>query len=105
MNLKQSRRADPDIHYQLPVSAHYRGENLPATLIVKRRADGNFWEGRLFVNPALHMTVNQTASPINGGFSHLSDEDFLDRVRLVFDFCGGAEFDFVSDDYRPRNLQ
>lgn len=117
MKQERSHRAHPDIHYQLPVVVRFCGDNLPGTLTVARHADGEFWEGRLFVRPKLHVTIEQFATPINGGFGLLSDNYFLDHVRLVFDFSGGADFDFVSDDgsanfrfpsdaddYRPSNL-
>jgi len=95
----------PDINYHLPVVVHHGGDDLPGTLTVARRSDGKFWEGRLYVRPDLHITVEQFASPLNGGFSHLSDENFLDRVRLVFGFHFGAEFDFISDDFGRKKLQ
>lgn len=89
------------IHYRVPVIVHHKGEDLFGTLTVARRADGRFWGGRLYVRPTLHMTMEQPATPKNGGFFHLSDEDFLERVRTVFGFNGGAYFDFIEDDFGP----
>lgn len=89
----------PDIKYSVPVIVHYQGEDLPATLSVTRYVDGTFWEAKLFVRPDLWKTMNQTATPLNGGFKDLDDELFLERVQLVYDFSG-IDFDFV-----PKELQ
>jgi len=98
MKLQQRHRAYAgDINYHVSVVVHHEGSDLSGTLTVVRRACGKFWEARLFVSPNLHMTMGQFATPINGGFGHLSDEHFLDHVRLVFSFSGGADFDFVFD--------
>jgi hypothetical protein len=104
MTMKQEQGSN--INYQLPVIVHHCSDDLPGTLTVARQVDGKFWEGRLYVHPALHMTVEQSASPLNGGdFSHRSDESFLEHVRVVFGFRFGADFDFVSDNYRPSHLR
>jgi hypothetical protein len=89
------------IHYRVPVIVHHRGEDLSGMLTVARRAGGMFWDGRLYVRPTLYMTMEQPATPKNGGFFHLSDEAFLEQVRTVFGFKGGAYFDFVNDDFGP----
>jgi hypothetical protein len=92
---------DPDINYHLPVVAHHRGERLPATVVRGRKILG----GTALRQSIVAHDCKSVRVLITGGFDHLSDEDFLDRVRLVFDFRGGAEFDFVSNNYRPSNLQ
>lgn len=97
----QVHESEPDVKYSLPVIVHHQGEDLPATLTVTRRADGTFWEAKLFVRPDLYSNMNQTARPSNGGsFKGWDDELFLERVQLVYDFVGGIEFDFI-----PKELQ
>jgi hypothetical protein len=89
------------LHYRVPVIVHHKSEDLPGILTVARRADGRFWDGRLFVRPDLYMTMEQPATPKNGGFFHMTDEDFLEQVRTAFGFVGGAYFDFIADDFGP----
>ncbi|PWK64639.1 hypothetical protein [Aminobacter sp. AP02] len=91
----------PSILYDVPVTVHHDGERLPSRLTVARRVDGEFWEGRVYTRPDLHMTMDQVATPRNGGFGHLSYEDFLHHVRVVFSFAGGAHFDFADDEFGP----
>ena len=90
-----------DIEYFVPVVVYHEGEDHHGMLTVARRADGRFWEAKLYVRPTLCMTMEQVATPLNGGFLHLSDQDFLTQVRTVFGFAGGALFDFVNDDFAP----
>lgn len=44
--------------------------------------------------PGAIRELSQSASPRNGGFEHMSDRDFLDRVQLVASFNQGIDFDF-----------
>jgi len=91
----------PNIEYFVPVAVYREGEDLHGFLTVARRADGRFWEAKLHVHPTLCLTMEQVATPKNGGFFHMTDADFLEQVRTVFGFAGGAHFDFVSDDFAP----
>jgi hypothetical protein len=91
-------KTESDINYRRPVIVHYRGDDLPAVLTVSRRRNGQFWTGRVYVRPDLYKTVDQSATPINGGFGHLNDEWFLEHVRTVFGFGFGVEFDFLPEE-------
>ncbi|RWQ16130.1 hypothetical protein [Mesorhizobium sp.] len=91
----------PNLVYDVPVTVHHRGERLPGRLTVARHVDGEFWEGKVYTRPDLYMTMDQVATPLNGGFGHLSHEGFLHHVRVVLGFAGGAHFDFAGEDFQP----
>lgn len=98
--MKQVHEAEPEITYSLPVIVHHRGDDLPATLTVALRADGEYWDAKLFVRPDLWKSMYQAAHPSNGGsFKGWDDERLLERVQLVFDFVGGVDFDFLEENF------
>lgn len=91
-------RVPDSVRYELPIIVHHDGQSHPACLSVNRLNDGSFWEGLVFVHAKLWSEMEQAATSLNGGHGNLSREEFLTRVRLVFDFCGGVDFDFVTQD-------
>ncbi|MBY3589481.1 hypothetical protein HJA87_06230 [Rhizobium bangladeshense] len=52
------------------------------------------WYAVLWESPARYATFSQDRTELNGGFDHLSDRDFLDRVQLVASVTGAIEFEF-----------
>lgn len=54
----------------------------------------NSWYGVIWESPERYAAFSQDRTDLNGGFSHLSDRDFLDRVQLVASFTQGIDFEF-----------
>lgn len=52
------------------------------------------WYAVIWENPERYASFSQDKSPRNGGFEHMSDRDFLDRVQLVASFTQGIDFEF-----------
>ncbi|WP_288430433.1 hypothetical protein [uncultured Agrobacterium sp.] len=52
------------------------------------------WYAVIWENPERYATFSQDRTELNGGFAHLSDRDFLDRVQLVASFTQGIDFEF-----------
>ncbi|KAA0698605.1 hypothetical protein DTW90_12490 [Neorhizobium sp. P12A] len=52
------------------------------------------WYGVVWESAGRYASFSQDRTDLNGGFAHLSDRDFLDRVQLVASFTQGIDFDF-----------
>ncbi|KAB2720376.1 hypothetical protein [Brucella intermedia] len=86
--------------YDLPVIVTHEGKKWPSRLTVTRTAKR--WEGKCYTHPELYCDMEQVATPRNGGFGPDKDHrGFLDQVCLVFDFAGGCDFEFATDDREP----
>ncbi len=66
---------------------------LAAAVLKVIRLPGS-WYAVIWENPERYASFSQNTSPRNGGFEHMSDRDFLDRVQLVASFTQGIDFDF-----------
>lgn len=52
------------------------------------------WYAVIWEGPERYASFSQERTALNGGFAHLDDDDFLDRVRLVAGFTHGISFDY-----------
>ncbi|MBY5826325.1 hypothetical protein [Rhizobium leguminosarum] len=52
------------------------------------------WYAVIWESAEMYASFSQGASPRNGGFEHMGDRDFLDRVQLVASFTQGIDFEF-----------
>ncbi|AQS62616.1 hypothetical protein AGRHK599_LOCUS257 [Rhizobium rhizogenes] len=66
---------------------------LAAAVLKVIRLPGS-WYAVIWENPERYASFTQDKSPRNGGFEHMTDRDFLDRVQLVASFTQGIDFDF-----------
>jgi hypothetical protein len=93
------------VRYRVPVVVFHRGEKLHGTLMVARRADGGFWNAKLYVRPDLWVATEQPATPRNGGFFGMSDQTFLFHVRTVIREIERVQFDFGETDFAPLTAE
>lgn len=80
--------------YERQIVITNQGEPTSATLKVIRLPES--WYAVIWENPERYASFSQNASPRNGGFDHMSDRVFLERVQLVASFNQGIDFDFVE---------
>lgn len=78
--------------YELPIVVTNQGPAAPALLKVIRLPTS--WYAVVWESPERYASFDQKRTELNGGFSHLSDRDFLDRVQLVASFTQGIDFEF-----------
>ncbi|MDK4739417.1 hypothetical protein PH547_11085 [Rhizobium sp. CNPSo 3464] len=52
------------------------------------------WYAVIWENADRYAAFSQDRTELNGGFAHLNEDDFLDRVRLVAGVTQGIDFDF-----------
>ena len=78
--------------YERQIVITNQGDPTPATLKVIRLPGS--WFAVIWENPERYASFTQNASPRNGGFEHMTDRVFLDRVQLVAGFNQGIEFEF-----------
>lgn len=78
--------------YERQILVTSEGPAFPATLKVIRLPGS--WYGVIWEKPERYASFSQDKTDLNGGFSHLSDRDFLDRVQLVASFTRGIDFEF-----------
>lgn len=77
--------------YERQILITNHGPAFPALLKVIRLPGS--WYAVLWKNPERYASFGQDRTELNGGFSHLSDRDFLDRVQLVSSFTQCIEFE------------
>lgn len=78
--------------YEHQILVTSEGPAFPATLKVIRLPSS--WHAVVWESPRRYVTFSQDKTDLNGGFSHLSDRDFLDRVQLVASFAWAIDFGF-----------
>jgi hypothetical protein len=78
--------------YERQIVITNQGEPTSATLKVIRLPGS--WYAVIWENPERYASFTQNASPRNGGFWHMTDRAFLNRVQLVASFNQGIDFDF-----------
>jgi len=78
--------------YGLPIIVTNHGPAASAWLKVIRLPTS--WYAVIWESPERYASFEQERTELNGGFAHLSDRDFLDRVRLVSSFTQGIDFDY-----------
>lgn len=78
--------------YECQILVTNHGPVFPATLKVLRISTS--WHAVIWQNPERYASFGQNRTELNGGFSHLSERDFLDRVQLVAGFTQGIDFEF-----------
>ncbi len=78
--------------YELPIVVTNQGPATPALLKVIRLPAS--WYAVIWESPERYASFDQERTELNGGFAHLNDDDFLDRVRLVASFTQGINFDY-----------
>lgn len=78
--------------YDHQIAVTNQGDIFPAQLKVIRLPGS--WYAVIWENPERYASFSQDKSPRNGGFEHMSDRDFLDRVQLVASFTQGLDFEF-----------
>lgn len=66
---------------------------LAAAVLKVIRLPGS-WYAVIWESPERYASFTQDQSPRNGGFEHMSDREFLDRVQLVASFTQGIDFEF-----------
>jgi hypothetical protein len=52
------------------------------------------WFAVVWESAERYAAFSQDRTELNGGFAHLSDRDFLDRVQLVASFTRGIDFEY-----------
>lgn len=77
--------------YDLRIVVTNHGPAAPARLKVIRLPTS--WYAIIWESPERYASFDQERTELNGGHEHLSDDDFLDRVRLVASFTQGIDFE------------
>lgn len=77
--------------YERQISITNHGPVATATLKVVRLPTS--WFAVIWESPERYASFSQDRTERNGGHEHLSDGDFLDRVRLVASFTQGIDFE------------
>lgn len=78
--------------YELPIVVTNHGPAAPALLKVIRLPTS--WYAVIWESAERYASFSQDRTEKNGGHEHLSDRDFLDRVRLVSSFTQSIDFDY-----------
>ncbi|TDX76223.1 hypothetical protein EDE05_117105 [Neorhizobium sp. R1-B] len=78
--------------YDLPIIVTNHGPAASAQLKVIRLPTS--WYAVVWESPKRYASFSQDRTELNGGHEHLSDNDFLGRVRLVASFAHGIDFDY-----------
>jgi hypothetical protein len=78
--------------YNLPIIVTNHGPAFSALLKVIRLPGS--WYAVIWENAERYSAFDQERTELNGGFAHLSDRDFLDRVQLVASCTQGIDFEF-----------
>lgn len=78
--------------YDLPIVVAKQGSIRHARLKVIRLPRN--WYAVVWMTVKRYTVFSQNKTEWNGGFDHLSDRDFLDRVQLVARFAEGIDFEF-----------
>ena len=78
--------------YERPIFIMNHGPVALARLKVIRLPTS--WYAVIWESPDRYASFSQDRTELNGGHEHLSDDDFLDRVRLVASFTQGINFDY-----------
>jgi len=78
--------------YEREILITNQGPAAPARLKVIRLPTS--WFAVIWENSERYASFSQDRTELNGGFAHLSDRDFLDRVQLVASFTQGIDFEF-----------
>jgi hypothetical protein len=76
--------------YERPVTILNHGLPTKATLKVIRLPTS--WYAVVWENKDRYATLSQDRTDLNGGHSHMTDEEFLSRVQLVASFVRGIDF-------------
>lgn len=77
--------------YERQISITNHGSVATATLKVVRLPTS--WFAVIWESPERYASFSQDRTERNGGHEHLSDDDFLDRVRLVASLTQGIDFE------------
>ncbi|MFB2567271.1 hypothetical protein [Rhizobium sp. IMFF44] len=80
--------------YDLPIIVTNQGPAFSALLKVIRLPGS--WYAVIWENAERYASFSQDRTEKNGGHQHLSDRDFLDRVRLVSAFTQAIDFEFAE---------
>ncbi len=78
--------------YERQILVTNQGPAAPALLKVVRLPAS--WYAVIWESAERYAAFSQDRTELNGGFVHLSDRDFLDRVQLVASFTRGIDFQF-----------
>ncbi len=92
MKLRQERESVVK-EYGLTVHVTSHGEPFPARLKIIRLPGS--WYAVLWESPERYASSSQDQTPKNGGFAHMTDAEFMDRVRLVIWWTQGIAFEIA----------
>lgn len=79
--------------YERDIVVTSEGPAFPAKLKVLRLPTS--WHAVIWDSPERYASFGQNRTELNGGFAHLCDHDFLDRVQLVASFTQGIDFTYA----------
>ncbi|MDA4634708.1 hypothetical protein NZA98_27035, partial [Escherichia coli] len=83
-------------HFDVPILVRHGNEKQLGRLIIERGRDE--YKGTAYLHGGSYHKVHYVGNPVNGGFSHLTSEDFLKKVRDLFASGSAIEFEFPPAD-------